>query len=355
MADATLDTIDNRSIDSTGKMRPAISADSSRPDLPVPDGDNTPSATESDTAGEDKGTDTVVDAAAETTTDSTAAEPAGQNADGEYVDAAGKKIPYEQLPPYVKREMTIARNKAKSEANRAAAEAVGRQQAMEALAAANKRIADLEAERAKPVEVVEALPKPRRDTFDTAEAYDVALVEWATGEARRIATQEAEDAQRKAEAKRAADEQAKAQAAIDKANAEAHKAWMKQRDAAMEEFPDYVEVAEDAAVQITPQMAQAIMAAENGTRIAYHLGKNPALADKISKLPPGRQVMEIGKLEAKLNAPEPKQVSKAPPAITPIGSRNSATQKTANDETMEEYAARRNKELRAGGMNRAIA
>lgn len=352
MADAaTLDTIDNRSIDSTGKMRPAISADSSRPDLPVPDGDNTPSATESDTAGEDKGTDTVVEA----TTEETAAEPAGQNAEGEYVDAAGKKIPYEQLPPYVKREMTIARNKAKSEANRAAAEAAGRQQAMEALAAANRRIEALEAERAKPVEVVEALPKPKRDTFDSIEAYDVALVEWATGEARRIATQEAEEGQRKAEAKRASDDRAKAQEAADKANAEAHKAWMKQRESAMEEFPDYVEVAEDAAVQITPQMAQAIMAADNGTRIAYHLGKNPALADKISKLPPGRQVMEIGKLEDKLNAPAPKQISKAPPAITPIGARNSAAQKTAEQESMDEYAARRNKELRAGGMNRAIA
>ena len=79
MADAQLDTINSNTIDSTGKLRPAISADSSRPDLPVAgQGVEQPLATETDTEGKDKGTETVVEAA-------TTEEPAGKNDAGEYV------------------------------------------------------------------------------------------------------------------------------------------------------------------------------------------------------------------------------------------------------------------------------
>lgn len=74
--------------------------------------------------------------------------------------------------------------------------------------------------------------------------------------------------------------------------------------------------------ELTPNspFVAAIMEAENGEDIAYHLGKNPKEAERIAKLPPRAQIREIGKLEAKLLAKpvEPKAPSKAPAPIAPL-------------------------------------
>jgi hypothetical protein len=50
-------------------------------------------------------------------------------------------------------------------------------------------------------------------------------------------------------------------------------------------------------------MAHAILHSEQGPDIAYHLGKNPAEAERISKLAPALQLVELGKIASKLEAP----------------------------------------------------
>lgn len=97
----------------------------------------------------------------------------------------------------------------------------------------------------------------------------------------------------------------------------------------------------------TPFVA-AIMEAENGEDIAYHLGKNPKEAERIAKLPPRSQIREIGKLEAKLLAKpaEPKTPSKAPAPIAPLTAAAPVTTNVpAEADSMNEWMRKRNKQV----------
>lgn len=95
--------------------------------------------------------------------------------------------------------------------------------------------------------------------------------------------------------------------------------WEKTVSKADTKYDDFDEIVGD--LQPNTPFVAAIMEAENGDDIAYHLGKNPDEAERIAKLPPLSQVREIGKLEAKFLATppvQPKAPSKAPAPITPL-------------------------------------
>lgn len=115
------------------------------------------------------------------------------------------------------------------------------------------------------------------------------------------------------------------------------------------EIPDYQAVAERADVQVSIPMAHAILMSEEGPKLQYYFGQNPEEAKRISGLNPVQQLVEIGRLEAKLAKPaEPKAtVSAAPKPPTPHSPKGETVSKSPQDETMEEYAARRQKELNA--------
>ena len=94
--------------------------------------------------------------------------------------------------------------------------------------------------------------------------------------------------------------------------------WEEAAEKGSEKYEDF-----DAVVgKLEPNspLTVAIMGAENGQDIAYHLGKNLKDAERIAKLPPVQQVFELGRLAAKIAAePEkPKVPSKAPAPITPL-------------------------------------
>jgi hypothetical protein len=106
--------------------------------------------------------------------------------------------------------------------------------------------------------------------------------------------------------------------------------------AAKPELANFEAIAFNTTLQVTPVMGDAITDSELGPEILYHLGLNPAEAERISKLSPVSQVREIGKLEASLAkpahadtgaasdedpAPQKSAISKAPPPIPrPAGS-----------------------------------
>ncbi len=97
----------------------------------------------------------------------------------------------------------------------------------------------------------------------------------------------------------------------------------------------------------TPFVA-AIMEAENGEDIAYHLGKNPKEAERIAKLPPRSQIREIGKLEAKLLAEtvKPKAPSKAPAPIAPLtGTAPVVSDEPNESDDMKTWMKRRQKQV----------
>jgi hypothetical protein len=111
-------------------------------------------------------------------------------------------------------------------------------------------------------------------------------------------------------------------------------------------YEDFDEVVGD--LKPNTPWAMAIMQAENGEDIAYHLGSHIKEAQRIASLDPVAQIREIGRLEAKLLAepPKPKQASSAPAPITPVsgtGSGEAATLKEGM--TYEQFVKVRNRQL----------
>lgn len=88
-----------------------------------------------------------------------------------------------------------------------------------------------------------------------------------------------------------------------------------------EKAPDYREVVQEGAKRgdwsCSKTMAQAMGSSEQGPAVAYHLAKNPAEADRIAALPDIDQAREIGRLEARLSAPEQQPAKTATEAPEP--------------------------------------
>lgn len=85
------------------------------------------------------------------------------------------------------------------------------------------------------------------------------------------------------------------------------------------EHDDFDEVVESPV--FTDSMRSALFASENGPMVAYHLGTNREIADKIKVLPPEMQIYEMGKLETQLLlAQQTKTTTSAPDPIKPVGS-----------------------------------
>lgn len=116
-------------------------------------------------------------------------------------------------------------------------------------------------------------------------------------------------------------------------------------DAGSEVYEDFEEVVTGDG--ITPIMRDALFEMDLNIQpdVAYYLGKNKKEAKRISRLEPMRQVLEIGKLEAKVTSKPTKRLSTAPAPITPVGG-----SKTSNDEIrdgmkFEDFVKVRNKQI----------
>jgi hypothetical protein len=263
-------------------------------------------------------------------------------------------------------EMTAQRKAAESDAAAARAEAA---EAKRLLQEALARIPKTDGE---PVEVPPPViePRPQRETFDTPEAYDEALIEWSTKK-----TLQAAETERVQHAKAQREEQQRSAAA--KAESDSIAAMQTQytenRTKALEKYPDYAEVAEGDHWQPSIPMSLAIMRHADGPDVAHYLGKNPEIAKKIAALvvpgqvfPEGNpmagqpvpdvqaQLIEMGKVFATVAAqnaappapPAPKEPPPPPAPINPLRrGNNAAVQKSLEDigaeGSVEEYALAR--------------
>lgn len=198
--------------------------------------------------------------------------------------------------------------------------------------AAERESAELKATVTQLVEAVSKLttrdqPKedqrPVRDTFDTPDAYDTALETWAGKRAASAAKAEFEAGQAKQDRER------QASTLVD--------AYQERKTAFEADHPDFDDLVMDDGLKISPAMSQAILEAEDGPAIAYHLAQNPDMAERLAKLSPAQAVYEIGKISTRLaNPPRPR----AEP-IRPLSARNSAAEKSPSEMSMDEYAAYR--------------
>ena len=95
---------------------------------------------------------------------------------------------------------------------------------------------------------------------------------------------------------------------------------------------------------VSDDLAGMILESDLSVDLAYHLGKNPAVARSISALPPLQAARELGKIEARLTAPQARTQSAAPSPITPVKGSGTVT-KDPSKMTATEY----NKWRESGG------
>lgn len=168
----------------------------------------------------------------------------------------------------------------------------------------------------------EAAAKPTSDQFEDYDAFIEALTDWKVEDKTRNvavnAAQNAESMHRQAN-------------------------WDDRRVAAIAILPDYDEVVGTSEVQIKDHVRDAVMESERGPELAYHMARNPALADQLNKMSPARAALELGRMEASLETSVVKPGSRAPTPITPIVSGGTTRVDLAKAD-MPTYIAERRKQ-----------
>lgn len=97
------------------------------------------------------------------------------------------------------------------------------------------------------------------------------------------------------------------------------KAFSRRVAAARERVADFDAVALNPDLPVTTAMAATIALSDRGPEIAYHLGCNRVLAERIAGLDPLSAARELGHIEAQLTAPPKRAVTAAPPPLRSLG------------------------------------
>lgn len=189
-----------------------------------------------------------------------------------------------------------------------------------------KRLAELESKNAPPQQLGEG--EPRLEQFDDIEKYAVAKAEYKS----KKAIEAYEASQRQTQAKAAQTNLART--------------WEEKAARGDSKYDDFEEVVGE----ITPTLpwSTAIIRAQNGEDVAYHLGKNLKEASRIAALEPIDQILAIGELSAKLRATPPtaRVPSKAPPPIEPVtGKSSTASESPSEEDSMRDWIKKRQKQV----------
>ena len=111
---------------------------------------------------------------------------------------------------------------------------------------------------------------------------------------------------------------------------------------------DYHTVVTDPNLSISQAMADVATEMDNGPEVLYYLGKNPSLAEEISRLSPLSAARELGRIEAKITAkPVGAKVSKAPAPAPKIAAAEPAMSKSLDELEGAAYNEARRKWINA--------
>jgi|SRR5882672_1139952 len=212
----------------------------------------------------------------------------------------------------------------------------------------------LKAEAVKAAEViipvvpkVEDDPTPNRNDFDDPDEYVAALSAHTTRSEIRKSN---EAAHAQVEAKRQEAEQAQQeeqQARVQTQIAELHKNFNERVEKAAADYPDYSEkVTNNEKLTLRNDVFFAIEQAELAPHILYHLANNPDEAASLNAMQPNSAMIRLGELQAEIRIARKPKATKAAEPIKPVGNRASPDRKTPDEESMAEYAARREQELK---------
>lgn len=179
--------------------------------------------------------------------------------------------------------------------------------------------------------------RPNLYDFETPEAFQTAMMDYADANARWQAEQAvksfAAEQQKKAELDR-----------IEKGQREVHQAYMERVTKAKEKYADFSEVAESPDVIVSTPVAHVLASEEWGPDVQYYLGKHPAEAKRIMQLSIPSQLAELGRMAERVSTPaqrEASPISSAPKPIRPLAAKGDTSNKDPESMSMEEYAAMR--------------
>jgi len=183
---------------------------------------------------------------------------------------------------------------------------------------------------------VKSEPQPTLEQFEfDQDKFAVANNKWVTDQAAQIA-------------KATVDAALKQQAGVNE-QAGIRDTWQNKSAEFAEKHADFDDVVKNPTIRITEDMANIFMESDKGPDIAYHLGKNPDVAARISRLPLQKMALAIGRLEAEVSKPSPKpQQTNAPEPPNPVG----GTQPTIDAASLStaDWINQRNEERRAKGL-----
>ena len=180
------------------------------------------------------------------------------------------------------------------------------------------RIRELEAQISENERKAQASqPAPDPSQFNTWEEYLDAEVEFRASKKIRDIEQERTIQQKNAERLASFNDRA---AAIRQAN------------------PDYDAVLQSAAVNVSHAVMETILESDDGPAVAYHLAKNPTELYRLNAMSERQQVLELGRISARLSANVPeRKVTQAPPPAPAVKATGSGS-KSVSDMTDKEYA-----------------
>lgn len=195
----------------------------------------------------------------------------------------------------------------------------------------------MKAQRPEPEQQADFVPpgfpqKPQVDQFETYEDFVEAIADWKSdlklAQRDHKTAQEREQDQRKTQTEKYAERVTKF----------------------VEAQPDFDEVLANTTAPATKIMENVIIESDHGPEIAYFLAKNEAEAARIASLPPHRQLIEMGKLEARMEKradtpPPQKRMTQAPEPIKPLGTVTPTAKKDPSQMTDAEFNEWRRKSI----------
>ncbi|MDO9527915.1 MAG: hypothetical protein Q7J27_02015 [Syntrophales bacterium] len=156
--------------------------------------------------------------------------------------------------------------------------------------------------------------RPKVGNYETTEEYEDALIGWHDNK-RVAATGVAEQQRRQTDMLKTFNAKA---AGLRKAHG------------------DFDEIIESPV--FTDIMREVVLSADTGPELAYYLGSNREVAQRIAQLPPAMQPYEIGKLETQIKlAQKTKTITGAPAPIVPTGSITGGGEKDPSKMTTAEW------------------
>lgn len=114
-------------------------------------------------------------------------------------------------------------------------------------------------------------------------------------------------------------------------------AFTERTGAFRDEHADFDTVVQDPSFKQGAAMTQAILIADNGPAIAYHLAKNPGLTNDINQMNPVAAAMELGRISGRLATEAPVKTTNTPTPVTPINTSSKGSEKTPHEMSADEY------------------